>query len=135
MSSGPNSEVANFIQMHLEKSAYTVEEITLLLGFQSTDMVEGFCRGDRKVPLDKVQVLAEALGCDRRRLFLLVLNSWFDTDFVRMLEKVFADGSASSGEQRWIDSLREFYSGNIPELTPQIRRRLRLLVSLPIGQG
>ncbi|NSY16295.1 hypothetical protein [Neorhizobium sp. AL 9.2.2] len=131
MSSGRNSEVASFIQEHIEESAYTVEEITLLLGFQSTEMVEGFCRGERKVPLDKVNALAEALGCDRRRLFLLVLSSWFDTDFVRMLEEVFANGSASSVEQGWIDFLRDFYSGNIPELTPQLQRRLRLLVSLP----
>ena len=131
MSSGRNSEVASFIEVHIEKSAYTVEEVTLLLGFQSTETVEGFFRGDRKVPLDKVSVLAEALGWDRRRLFLLVLNSWFDTDFVAMLEKVFADGSALSVEQRWIDFLREFYSGNVPELTPQLKRRLRLLVSVP----
>ncbi len=131
MSSGRNSEVANFIKVHIEKGAYTVEEITLLLGFQNTETVEGFCRGDRKVPLDKVSVLAEALGCDRRGLFLLVLNSWFDTNFVAMLEEVFADGSASSVEQRWTDFLREFYSGNVPELTPQLKRRLRLLVSVP----
>lgn len=131
MSSGRNSEVASFIQAHIEKSAYTVEEVTLLLGFQSTDMVDGFCRGDRKVPLDKVNALAEALGCDRRQLFLLVLSSWFDMDFVRMLEEVFANGYASSVEQSWIDFLRDFNSGNIPELTPQLRRRLRLLVSLP----
>ncbi|SEH23568.1 hypothetical protein [Rhizobium sp. NFR12] len=98
MSSGRNAEVASFIQVHIAKSAYTLEEITLLLGLHNTEIVEGFCRGDRKVPLDKVNALAEALGCDRRQLFLLVLNSWFDTDFVTMLEEVFANGSASSVE-------------------------------------
>ncbi len=131
MSSERNSAVANFIQVHIEKSAYTLDEITLLLGFQSTGMVEGFCSGDRKVPLDKVNALAEALDCDRRQLFLLVLSSWFDTDFIKMLEEAFANGSASSVEKSWIDFLREFYSGNVPELTPQLRRRLRLLVSMP----
>ncbi len=131
MSLNRNLEVASFVREHIEKCDYKVEEITLLLGFQNTEVVDGICRGDRKVPLDKVNALSEALGCERRRLFLLVLNSWFDTDFVKMLEDVFADGSASAVEQEWINFLRERYSGNIPELTPQLQRRFRLLVSLP----
>lgn len=131
MSSERNSEVACFIQGHLEKCGYTVGEITLLLGFQSTDMVEGFCRGDRKVPLDKVQLLAHALGCDKRRLFVLVLKSWFDAEFVKMLEDIFRGDCALADEQGWIGFLRESFGDQIPELTPTLRRRLRLLASVP----
>ncbi|MGO6781234.1 hypothetical protein GR211_16665 [Rhizobium leguminosarum] len=131
MNSERNSEVAKFIQAHLENSPYTVEEITLLLGFRGPDMVEGFLRGDRKVPLDKVQVLAEALGCDRRQLFESVLRSWFGIEFLDAIKEIFAGGSSSSTEQEWIRFLRELYGENIPELTPALRRRLRLFASVP----
>ncbi|MGR9385171.1 hypothetical protein [Rhizobium leguminosarum] len=131
MNSERNSEVAKFIQAHLENSPYTVEEITLLLGFRGPDMVEGFLRGDRKVPLNKVQVLAEALGCDRRQLFESVLRSWFDIEFLDAIKEIFAGGSSSSTEQEWIRFLRELYGENIPELTPALRRRLRLFASVP----
>ncbi|MGO7398510.1 hypothetical protein [Rhizobium ruizarguesonis] len=131
MNSERNSEVAKFIQAHLANSPYTVEEITLLLGFRGPDMVEGFLRGDRKVPLNKVQVLAEALGCDRRQLFESVLRSWFDIEFLDAIKEIFAGGSSSSTEQEWIRFLRELYGENIPELTPALRRRLRLFASVP----
>lgn len=131
MSFENNLSVAEFIQAHLETCHYNVGEIALLLGFRGAEMVEGFVRGERKVPLDKVLPLAQALGCDKRRLFVLVLNSWFDAEFVKTLEEVFVGDSASSTEQGWIGFLRETYGENIPQLTPTLRRRLRLLVSLP----
>ncbi|OBY05061.1 hypothetical protein BAE36_22190 [Rhizobium leguminosarum bv. trifolii] len=129
MNSESNSEVAKFIQAHLEISPYTVEEITLLLGFRSPDMVEGFLRGERKVPLDKVLPLADALGCDKRQLFESVLRSWFDIEFLDAIKEIFAGGSST--EQEWISFLRELYGENIPELTPALRRRLRLFASVP----
>ncbi|MBY3211504.1 hypothetical protein [Rhizobium laguerreae] len=131
MNSERNSEVAKFMQAHLENSPYSMEEITLLLGFQSPDMVEGFLRGERKVPLDKVLPLADSLGCDKRQLFESVLRSWFDIEFLDAIKEIFAGGSSSSTEQEWIRFLRELYGENIPELTPALRRRLRLFVSVP----
>ncbi|MBX4954756.1 hypothetical protein [Rhizobium lentis] len=126
MNSEGNSEVAKLIQAHLENSPYSMEEISLLLGFQSPDMVEGVVRGERKVPLDKVRPLAEALGCDKRQLFEPVLRSWFDIEFLDAIKEIFAGGSSSSTEQEWIRFLRELYRENVPELTPALRRRLRL---------
>ncbi|ACE89841.1 hypothetical protein RHECIAT_CH0000854 [Rhizobium etli CIAT 652] len=131
MNSERNSEVAKFIRAHLANSPYSVEEITLLLGFRGPDMVEGFLRGERKVPLDKVLPLAEALGCDRRQLFESVLKSWFDIEFLDAIKEIFACGSPSSTEQEWTRFLRELYGENIPELTPALRRRIRLFASLP----
>lgn len=131
MSSEHNSTVAKFIQDHLETCHYSVGEIALLLGFRSTEMVEGFVRGDLRVPLDKVLPLSQALGCDKRQLFVLVLASWFGTEFVKTIEEVLASDSTSSAEQGWIGFLREFYGQNVPALTPSLRRRLRLLASLP----
>ncbi len=129
MNSEHKSAVAQFIQAHLETCPYSVGEIALVVGCRSTEMFEGFVRGDLRVPLDKVRPLAQALGCDKRRLLVLVLTSWFGSEFVKTVEEVLA--AASPAEQGWIDSLREFYGESVPELTPSLRRRLRLLVSLP----
>ncbi|NOV15445.1 hypothetical protein E5S70_04970 [Ensifer adhaerens] len=124
-------KIAALVQGHLDASPYSVGEVAVLSGFKGPEMLEGIARGDFRVPLDKVLLLAQALGCDKRQLFVLVLTSWFGAEFVRMVEEVFAGGSASSTEQGWIGFLREFYGENIPELTPSLRRRLRLLASLP----
>ncbi len=131
MNSERNLAVARLIQEHLEPCPYSVEEIALLLGCRNTEMVEGFIRGDMRVPLDKTLLLAQALGCDKRQLFVLVLKSWFGTEFVKTVEEVFIGNSVSANEQGWISFLREVYGENVPALTPALRRRLRLLVSLP----
>lgn len=125
------SAVAQVIQAHLEKCPYSVGEIAILAGCPSFEMFEGFVRGDLRVPLDKALPLAQALGCDKRQFFVLVLASWFGREFVEALEEVLAGDAASTAEQGWINYLREFYRENVPELTPSLRRRLRLLVSLP----
>ncbi|KQY16310.1 hypothetical protein ASE23_20210 [Rhizobium sp. Root73] len=131
MKSEHNAAVAKFIKEHLETSAYSMGEIALLVGSQSIEVVEGFVRGDLRIPLDKALPLAQALGCDKRKLFVLVLTSWFGTEFVKTIEDVLVDGSASTAEQGWIDFLRGSFGNNVPELTPSLRRRLRLVASLP----
>jgi hypothetical protein len=131
MNSERNLAVARLIQEHLETCPYSVEEIALLLGCRNTEMVEGFICGDMRVPLDKMLPLSQALGCDKRQLFALVLKSWFGAEFVKMVEEVFIRNSASVTEQDWISFLRDVYGENVPALTPALRRRVRLLVSLP----
>ena len=124
-------KIAALVQGHLDASPYSVGEVAVLSGFQGPEMLDGIARGDLRVPLEKVLPLAQALGCDKRQLFTLVLNSWFGTEFVKTVEEVLVGDSASVAEQGWISSLREFYGEDVPELTPLLRRRLRLLLGLP----
>jgi hypothetical protein len=129
MSNPTHMAVAKFIETHVSSSPYSVGEITAFCGFKSSEMIEGFIRGEWRVPIDKVPPLAQALGCDKRQLFILVLSSWFDKGIVSELEE--ALGSVSPAESSWLVCLREFYAGQVPKITPNSRRRLRLIVGLP----
>lgn len=124
-------KIAELVQGHLDASPYSVGEVAVLSGFKGPEMLEGIARGDVRVPLDKVLLLAQALGCDKRQLFALVFKSWFGTEFVKTVEEVFIGNSPSAAEQDWISILREFYGENVPALTSALRRRLRLLASMP----
>jgi hypothetical protein len=125
------AEISTLLRAHVDKSPYTLNEIAILCGFHGPEMLEGILRGELRVPLDKAMPLAKAIGCDRRTLFALVLKSWFGAELVNTVEEVFSDDAASAVERGWIAFLRDFYGDRIPELTPTLRRRLRLLVSLP----
>jgi hypothetical protein len=125
------NEISNLLRVHVDVSPYTLNEIVLMCGFHGPEMLEGILRGEVRVPLDKAMPLAKAIGCDERNLFVLVLKSWFGSELVNTIEEVFASDTASTVERGWIAFLREFYGDPIPELTPTLRRRLRLLVSLP----
>ena len=122
---------SSLIQEHLAESPYSLNEVALLSGFQRPEVLEGILRADFRVPLDKVLPLAKALGCDEKLLFKLVMSSWFGADFVKTIEEVFGGKSLSETENGWIGFLREFHSENVPELTTQMRRRLRLVLRLP----
>ncbi|SSC66251.1 hypothetical protein [Ciceribacter selenitireducens] len=94
-------------------------------------MINALANGDARVPLAKVMTLANALGCDEKQLFVLVLKSWFGSEFVNTLESVFKDTLASSNEQTWLSFFRDLYGDNLPELNQSLRRRLRLMAGLP----
>lgn len=124
-------EAAALLRKHAGASDYSLNEIALLCGFQSPDMLEGILRGELRVPLDKAMALAKAIGCDGRTFFVLVLKSWFGAELVNTIEEVFANDTGSDVERDWIRFLRDSCEDRVPELTPTLRRRLRLLVSLP----
>lgn len=125
------AQISTLLRAHVDESPYSLNEIAILCGFHGPEMLEGILRGELRVPLDKAMPLAKAIGCDGRALFLLVLKSWFGVELVNTIDEVFTNDAASAVERGWIAFLRDFYGDRIPELTPTLRRRLRLLVSLP----
>ena len=120
--------IARFIEEHANRSCYSYDEIALLSGFNTSDMIYCFMRGERKVPLDKVAPLAEALGCDSAQLFVLALKSWFSDELFYQLEECFGAMQADDAERSWIRVLREIFGGELPEITVSMRRRLQMLV-------
>jgi hypothetical protein len=126
-----NLAVANFIQSHIEECGYSVAEVATLSGFKRVENLEAILRGDWKLSMDKVSSLAGALGCNKQQLFMLAFTSWFRADFERECEEAFAAKRSKSTERTWISFLRELYSGDVPNLTPSLRRRIKLLTSMP----
>lgn len=125
------AQISTLLRAHVDESPYSLNEIAILCGFHGPEMLEGILSGELRIPLDKAMPLAKAIECDGRTLFALVLKSWFGVELVNTIEEVFTNDAASAVERGWIAFLRDFYGDRIPELTPTLRRRLRLLVSLP----
>ncbi len=120
--------LAKFIEEHANKSPYSCEELALLCGFKTSDMIYAVVRGERKLPLDKVAPLAEALDCDRGQLFVLVMKSWFGVELINHIEECFGAMLKDGAERSWIIALREIYKGDVPEMTVKMRQRLKILV-------
>mgnify|MGYP003948863519 CR=1 FL=1 len=120
--------LANFIEEHAKKSPYSYEELALLCGFKTSDMIYAFAHSEWKVPLDKVAPLAKALDCDKGKLFVLALKSWFSGELFNQIEECFGAVPENSAERSWIVALREIYNGDVPEMTVKTRRCLKILV-------
>lgn len=131
MASVEMERIAEIVQGGMKAHGYSALETAILIGFRTGDMIEGIIGGDRRIPLDKVVPLADALGCDRRLMMTLAMTSWFGADFVNTVKEVFTDSEGAPPERQWLNCLRELHGDEVPELTPSLRRRLRLLVSMP----
>lgn len=118
---------ARYIEEYANNSIYSYDEIALLCGFKTSDMIYGFMRGERKVPLHLIKTLAEVLQCDRRELFILALRTWFNEDLFSLLEETFGAAQETAAERSWLEVLREIYKGDVPEITTTMRRRIRIL--------
>jgi hypothetical protein len=120
--------LARFIEEQANRSCYSYEEIAILCGFKTSDMIYAFMRGERKVPLDKVAPLAEALGCDSAQLFMLALRSWFTEDLFNQVEECFGAMQDNKAERGWLMAIREIFGGEVPEITVKMRRRLQFVI-------
>ncbi|MCX5578989.1 hypothetical protein [Kaistia terrae] len=122
-----HSPVCRYIEEYVEKSTYSLQEIAMLCGFKDLDIIYRFLRGERRLPLHIVETLAEVLECNRSQLFILTLRTWFDEDFLSLLEESFGAARETEAERSWLEALREIYKGDVPEITATMRRRIRIL--------
>jgi len=99
----------------------------MLCGLEDLDSISTYLRGDRRLPLDLVEPIAHVLECDRSKLFILTLRTWFDESFISLLEESFGSAQQTEAERSWLVALREIYQGDVPEITATMRRRIRIL--------
>lgn len=127
MTPAQQTPIARYIEEHANRSCYSYQEIALLCGFKTSDMIYAFIRGERKVPLDMIKPLAEILDCDRKQLFSLALRTWCNEEFFSQLEETFGTAQETEAERGWLAALREIYGGSVPEITAAMHRRIRVL--------
>lgn len=127
MTPAQQTPIARYIEEHANRSCYSYQEIALLCGFKTSDMIYAFIRGERKVPLDMIKPLAEILDCDRKQLFILALRTWCNEEFFSQLEETFGTAQETEAERGWLAALREIYGGSVPEITAAMHRRIRVL--------
>lgn len=121
--------LAKFIEEHANRSGYSYEEIGILCGFKTANLIYSFTRGELRPPLDKIVTLAEVLGCDSGQLFTLAIQEWFPPElFDQMREAFLVYPSLEKEETDWLVTVREIFGGRVPEMNDHLRRRLKLVM-------
>jgi transcriptional regulator with XRE-family HTH domain len=76
-----NSTIAIYIDKQIDalKGVKTQREIAAEIGYDKPNMISMFKRGEVKVPLDKIPLLAKSLHVDPGHLFRLALEQYWPT--------------------------------------------------------
>ncbi|MGO9773597.1 MAG: helix-turn-helix domain-containing protein [Roseiarcus sp.] len=74
-----NSAIAKFLDTQIDnlKGVKTQREIAGEIGYDKPNMISMFKRGEAMVPLEKIPLLAKALGVDAGHLFRLALEQYW----------------------------------------------------------
>ncbi|PJI45125.1 MAG: hypothetical protein CTR54_03955 [Rhizobium sp.] len=115
------NDLVEFLKAQL--AAIDLEEKSY--GFLGGRFLEMVIRGEAKLPLDRVEEVADLLGCDRRKLFRLSMRQFYDEDAISLFERMFW---VSDEEQKWLDAIRSAEDGPVAEPNGTARRLLRALV-------
>ncbi len=68
--------VAEFLSHYIDKSYKTQREIAIEIGYSNPNMITMLKQGLTKLPLDKIGVMAKALGIDPGVLFYFVMTEY-----------------------------------------------------------
>ena len=73
------SLIANYLEKQIEalKGVKSQREIAREIGYESSNLISMFKRGEARVPLDKIPLLAKALFVDPGHLFRLALQQYW----------------------------------------------------------
>ena len=74
-----NSAIAKYLDRHIDtlKGVKTQREIAAEIGYEKPNMISMFKRGEVRVPLDKIPLLAKAIDADPAHLFRLALEQYW----------------------------------------------------------
>ena len=104
------------------KAGQTVSEIAAGAGYDRAGVIDSFCSGAVKVPLDHVYRLAAALDEDPLILLYLGIGQWPDLLPVQMALK----GSVpTKREQRIVECIRLASNYSDPQPTPELEAKIR----------
>jgi transcriptional regulator with XRE-family HTH domain len=98
-------------------------QIAQEIGYEKPNMISMFKRGEAKVPLDKIPLLAKALGVDPATLFRLGMQQYWPEQY-KAISEIFGT-VVTSNEAAMLEVIRKATKGNDPSMTGEIERRLK----------
>lgn len=72
-----NPDIHQFLAHHIDKSELTQREIATACGFRRPTMISMIKSGDTRVPLERVEAIADALHLDFHDLFRRWMASYY----------------------------------------------------------
>lgn len=118
------SVLVDFLKARLSETEVPAGEGSIL----TSPLFQMILRGDAKLPLDRVEEVATALGCDdRQQLFRLAMRQFYDEEAVCLFERMLAF-RVSKTEQMWLHEIRSASEKPVPEPNSMAKRLVRALV-------
>ena len=94
-----DSAIAGYLDKQIDslKGVKTQREIAAEIGYDKPNLISMFKRGETKIPLDKIPLLAKAVGADASHLFRLALDQYWP-DLKPTIDEIFERQMASKNE-------------------------------------
>ena len=94
-----DSAIARYLDKQIDslKGVKTQREIAAEIGYDKPNLISMFKRGETKIPLDKIPLLAKAVGADPAHLFRLGLEQYW-LDLKPTIDEIFERQMASKNE-------------------------------------
>lgn len=118
--------LVDFLTVKSSAGAVQVNET----GFCGTRLFAMVLRGEAKLPLDRVEEVADRLECDKHDLFRLAMRQFFDDSAMGLFERMCAR-PLSDEEQMWLDEIRSAATGPVSAPSGMAKRLVRALVKSP----
>ncbi|MDK1488645.1 hypothetical protein QN219_01020 [Sinorhizobium sp. 7-81] len=118
------SVLVDFLKARLSEIEVPVGEGSIL----SSPLFQTILRGDAKLPLDRVEEVATALGYDdRQQLFRLAMRQFYDEEAICLFERMLGTPMTNE-EQMWLHEIRSASEKAVREPNIVAKRLVRALV-------
>jgi len=125
-----NSPIAKFLDKRIDalKGVKTQREIAFAAGYDKPNIISMFKRGDAKVPLDRIPVLAAALEADPAHLLRLALEQYL-TGLGSTIDAVFGRIATKNEEEILLRRWRAATMDQDPPSSPEIESVVERMVA------
>lgn len=121
--------LAKFISKQIDIQASmgkNQREIAAEVGYEKPNMISMFKRGETKIPLEKIPVLAKALNVDPAYLFKLAIQQYWP-NIGSAIAEIFGTVLTRS-ETKLIELVRQVAEGAEVEMTREFEREIKAAV-------
>lgn len=94
--------------------------------FLDTRLFQMIRSGDAKLPLDRVEEVADLLNCDKHELFSMAMRQFYDDKAISTFERMLAT-PLTSEEQEWLHIIRSASDGPVAKPSVMAKRLVRAL--------
>lgn len=109
--------VAKYIEQQIALSDKSQKQIAEECGYQNPNVMSMLKTGSTKVPINKVGLLAKALGVDPRHLLRMTMVEYMPETWEVIEEILGSDFTVSDDEMKIIYVIREAGGGLVPDMS------------------
>ena len=106
----PKITVAEYLTQQIALSGKSQREIAEALHYEKANVITMFKQGKTRLPINKIPLMAEALGVDKVHLLRICMGEYMEEAWT-VIESMLGDNLITRGESRVLDIVREASAG------------------------